>query len=117
MKLYGLRQCSTTQKVIKHLAAKGINIEERIDIRDIPPTKEEIKLAIDSVDGSYRKILNTSGQLYRDLGLKDKLDSMTEDEIIDLLSQEGMLIKRPLIVDRSRVSIGSRENLLDEIWQ
>ncbi|XJS11644.1 Spx/MgsR family RNA polymerase-binding regulatory protein [Aerococcaceae bacterium WGS1372] len=114
--VYGLAHCTTTQKAIKTLEENGIKIKELIDIRETPPTKETIILAIQSQNGNIKKIMNTSGNLYKEMGLKDKLDSMTEDEIIQLLTQHGMLIKRPLITDFHKASVSARNNILEETW-
>ena len=114
--VYGLGHCTTTQKAIKYLANKGIQIKEQIDIRDNPPSKETIRLAIEQVGGNVRKIMNTSGNLYREMELKDKLDTMGVDEVITLLSENGMLIKRPLITDGATVSVSARDSTLDKSW-
>lgn len=116
MKVYGLKHCTTTQKVIKFLSEQGITMPEVIDIREQPPLKEEIALALSQTEGKPRKILNTSGELYRASGLKDKVDDMSVEELVNLLSEEGMLIKRPLIVSDLKVSSGSNEKMLTEIW-
>lgn len=114
--VYGLAHCTTTQKAIKYLEAAGLEIKELIDIRDQPPSEDPIQLAIQSQGGQVRKILNTSGNLYRDMGLKDKLDTMKEDEVIQLLTQNGMLIKRPLITDFTKASVSAREKVLNTVW-
>lgn len=114
--IYGLEQCSTTQKVKKMLEKKGLEFDKIIDIRENPPSKETIQRALKYSDGKYRKIMNSSGELYRELGLKDKLDDMSEEQIIDLLSEKGMLIKRPLITDGKKVSAGSKEADLITFW-
>ncbi|AMC00802.1 putative reductase [Aerococcus viridans] len=116
LKIYGLKQCSTTQKVKKHLEEQGLTFGEIIDIRDQPPVAEEIAWALDQVDGKYTKILNTSGGLYRELGLKDKLTDMSEEAFLALLSEQGMLIKRPLIVGDQVATAGSKVDFLDRIW-
>ena len=116
LKIYGLKQCSTTQKVKKHLEDQGLTFGEIIDIRDQPPMVKEIAWALDQVDGKYTKILNTSGGLYRELGLKDKLTDMSEEAFLDLLSEQGMLIKRPLIVGDEVATAGSKVDFLDRIW-
>ena len=116
LKIYGLKQCSTTQKVKKHLEDQGLTFGEIIDIRDQPPMVKEIAWALDQVDGKYTKILNTSGGLYRELGLKDKLTDMSEESFLALLSEQGMLIKRPLIVGDQVATAGSKVDFLDRIW-
>lgn len=115
--VYGLKQCSTTQKVIKFLEKNGLEIGERLDIRDTPPSKELVQLALAATSGKPRQLMNSSGGLYREMGLKDLLADMSEDEIAELLTQHGMLIKRPFITDGRRVSFGSKEAMLTEIWE
>lgn len=114
--VYGLAHCTTTQKAVKYLEKKGAKIKELIDIRDNPPSKEIIQLAIQANDGNVKKILNTSGNLYKEMGLKDKIDSMTEEEIINLLTENGMLIKRPLITNFEKASVSARDKVLDQVW-
>lgn len=116
LKIYGLKQCSTTQKVKKYLEDKGLTFDEIIDIREQPPRVEEIAWALDQVDGQYTKILNTSGGLYRELGLKDQLADMPKESFLSLLAEHGMLIKRPLIVADQVATAGSKYIFLDEVW-
>lgn len=116
LKIYGLKQCSTTQKVKKHLEDQGLTFGEIIDIRDQPPVAEEIAWALDQVDGKYTKILNTSGGLYRELGLKDQLADMPKETFLALLTAHGMLIKRPLIVADQVATAGSKFAFLDDVW-
>lgn len=114
--VYGLGHCTTTQKAIKYLENAGLEIKELIDIRDNPPSQEIIQLAIDSQGGQIKKILNTSGNLYKEMGLKDKLDTLSEDEIIQLLTENGMLIKRPLITNSHKASVSARDKVLEDTW-
>lgn len=116
LKIYGLKQCSTTQKVKKYLEDKGLTFGELIDIREQPPRAEEIARALDQVDGQYTKILNTSGGLYRELGLKDQLADMPKETFLALLAAHGMLIKRPLIVADQVATAGSKFAFLDDVW-
>ena len=114
--IYGLGHCSTTKKAKKFLMDNGQELGEIIDIRDTPPTKEVIQLAVDNQCGQVKKIINTSGNLYRELSLKDKLPEMTDDEVISLLHEHGMLIKRPLITDGEKATVSAKENVLSQAW-
>lgn len=116
LKIYGLNQCSTTQKVKSYLEDKGLEFGEIIDIRDNPPQVAELSLALKQVEGQYTKILNTSGSLYREMGLKEKLKEMDQTTFLKILSENGMLVKRPLIVAEDRASAGSKEQFLDAVW-
>lgn len=114
---YGLGHCTTSQKAIKIIETKGKIVADKIDIRENPPSEALIRAAIQQFDNKPRKIMNTSGELYRQLGLKDKLDGMELDQIVELLAENGMLIKRPFVTDGHRFSVGAREKDLDLVWK
>lgn len=110
MKFYRYKKCGTCVKALKWLEANQINVEI-LEIRDTPPNLSELKQALNSYNGEIKKLLNTSGQDYRSLGLKDKLPKMSDDEVLALLSKNGNLVKRPfLIVDQSTVLCGFKED-------
>lgn len=90
-------KCSTCQKAKKWLDDNNIEYTLR-DIVLETPTEEELTKWINESGLDIKKFFNTSGMKYRELGLKDKLDSMSFEEKVKLLSSDGMLIKRPLIV-------------------
>lgn len=90
-------KCSTCQKAKKWLDENGVEYTLR-DIVLETPTEEELSIWIKESGLDIKKFFNTSGMKYRELGLKDKLDNMSFDEKVKLLSSDGMLIKRPLIV-------------------
>lgn len=117
IKFYGLKNCSTCRKAEKWLKNNDLEIDDYIDIRDNPPAKADLLRALSQTEGQPRQIINTSGKLYRELELKDKLDDMSDGEIIDLLSKNGMLIKRPFIVDAERLSVGGKEEILESAWK
>lgn len=117
IKFYGLKNCSTCRKAQAFLENQGLEIDEYLDIRETPPAKAEILRALDQTEGNPRKILNSSGKLYREMELKDKLDDMPDGELVDLLAKNGMLIKRPFIVDDKRLSVGGREEVLAQVWK
>lgn len=101
-------KCTTCQKAKKWLDAAGISYEER-HIKEDPPTAAELGAWHRQSGLPLRRFFNTSGQLYRSLELKDKLPQMSEDEQLRLLSSDGMLVKRPLLIDGDRVLVGFRE--------
>ncbi len=103
------KKCSTCLKAKKFLDTHNIKYEER-DITSENPTKEEIKLWSEKYQIDVKKLFNTSGILYRELNLKDKINSMTFDELIATLSQNGMLVKRPLLIMDDDILIGFKEN-------
>ena len=101
-------RCSTCQKAKKWLEDRGIEFTDR-NIVEQNPTKEELKAWYDKSDLDIKRFFNTSGMKYREMGLKDKLPSMSTDEMLDLLSTDGMLVKRPVLVSDDFVITGFRE--------
>lgn len=99
------RKCSTCVKALKWLEAKGISYEERAIVEN-NPTYEELKEWYEKSDLPLKRFFNTSGMKYRELKLKDKLPDMSEDEQLELLATDGMLVKRPVIVDNDVVLTG-----------
>lgn len=107
-------KCSTCQKAKKWLEEHNIAHEERHIVEDCP-TKEELKKWIDQSGYPTKKFFNTSGLKYKELNLKEKLESMTEEEKIELLSSNGMLVKRPILITDSKILVGFREKEWEEI--
>ena len=107
-------KCSTCQKAKDWLKRKNLEFEER-NIKTNNPTYEDLKNWLAESDLPIRKFFNTSGLLYKSLELKDKLPNMTEDEQLKLLSADGMLVKRPLLIGDSFVLIGFKESEWDRI--
>jgi arsenate reductase len=107
-------KCSTCIKAKKYLEENNIIFELRDIVMDTPSV-EELKKYISLSGKDIRKFFNTSGLKYRELGLKDKLNFMSDDEMINLLASDGMLIKRPLLVLNDNVLIGFREKEWSEI--
>ncbi len=95
MKLYCYTNCGTCRKAKKFLDARGIAYQE-IPIREQPPTKTELKKMITKC--TINKILNTSSKTYRDLNMKEKRETYSVKELIDLLATNGNLIKRPFAI-------------------
>ena len=91
------RKCSTCMKALKWLDEHGISYEERA-IKEENPTYEELKKWYTKSELPLKKFFNTSGMLYKEMGLKDKLKDMSEDEQLKLLATDGMLVKRPLVI-------------------
>ena len=101
-------KCSTCKKAKKWLEDNKIEFEDRHIIENTP-TVEELKRWIKMSDKDIKKWFNTSGLKYKELNLKDKLPLMSDDENIELLSTDGMLIKRPILVLENKVLIGFKE--------
>ena len=98
-------KCSTCQKAKKWLDEHQISYEDR-HIVENNPTFEELKDWYERSCLPLKKFFNTSGMLYKEMKLKDKLQEMSEEEQLKLLATNGMLVKRPLIVDDDRVLTG-----------
>lgn len=101
-------KCSTCVKAKKWLEAKGIDFSERHIVED-NPCKEELSDFYKKSGQPLKKLFNTSGILYREMGLKDRLPDMSEDEMLELLSTNGKLVKRPLLVGEDFTLIGFKE--------
>lgn len=101
-------KCSTCKKAEKWLKEHNMEYESR-HIKEENPTKEELEEWIARSGLPVRRFFNTSGMLYREMGLKDKLGEMSEEEQIALLATDGMLVKRPLLVTENTVKVGFKE--------
>ena len=101
-------KCSTCKRAKKYLEEQGVAFEDRHIVED-RPTADELKAWIGRSGSPVKKFFNTSGMKYRELGLKEKLPEMSEDEQIQLLASDGMLVKRPLIVEDDRILVGFKE--------
>lgn len=98
-------KCSTCKKAQKWLEEKGKKFEVR-NIKENNPTSEEISEWHKASGLPLKRFFNTSGNLYKEMGLKDKLADMSEEEQIRLLSTDGMLVKRPILVEGDTVLVG-----------
>lgn len=101
-------KCTTCQKARKWLDENGIEYELR-DIKENNPTLSELSEWYNTSGLSLRKFFNTSGLLYKSLELKNKLPSMTDEEMLSLLATDGMLVKRPLLIGDDFVLVGFKE--------
>ena len=107
-------KCTTCKRAKKWLDEKGVDYTERHIVED-NPTAEELKTWHEKSGLPLKRFFNTSGMKYRELGLKDKLKDMSEEEQYALLSSDGMLVKRPIIVtDDGKVLVGFKEKEWEE---
>ena len=111
----GYPKCSTCQKAEKFLRAHGCNAPMR-DIKAEKPTAEELRAWHTKSGLPLKRFFNTSGMLYRELGLKDKLPAMTEEEQYAVLASDGMLVKRPLLITKDCVLTGFRAEEWAELF-
>ncbi|SMF75138.1 arsenate reductase [Paenibacillus uliginis N3/975] len=114
--VYQYPKCSTCRNAVKWLQNEGHDLTLR-HIKDEPPTPEELAELIDKSGFELKKFFNTSGEVYKQMSLKDKLPSMPVEEQIKLLSSNGMLIKRPIVSDGTRVTVGFKEELFKDAWK
>jgi len=110
--IYAYAKCSTCRDALKWLDQHDIPHEVRA-IRQAPPKAAELESALKIMAGDLRKIFNTSGKDYRELGLKDRLPTLTEAQAIALLSENGNLVKRPLAIGGGMALAGFKP----EIWR
>ena len=115
IKLYGYPKCSTCKNAEKYLKGKGIKYEY-INISESVPTKSELEKYIDLSNKEIKSFFNTSGLMYRNLNLKDKLENMSNNDKLDLLSSNGMLIKRPLLISATKVLVGFKEKEWEDFF-
>ena len=101
-------KCSTCQKARKFLENNNLEYSS-VHIVENPPTPETLANLIKLSGLDIKKFFNTSGMVYRELGLKDKLATMITEEKLELLSKNGMLIKRPILFNDSTVIVGFKE--------
>ncbi len=99
-------KCTTCKKAKKWLEEQNLTVEER-DIKENPPTYMELRRWYQVSGLPLKKFFNTSGLLYKSMNLKDKLKDMSEEEQLQLLATDGMLVKRPILVDGDNIYIGS----------
>lgn len=115
LKVYQYARCGTCRKAIKHLQEQGHELD-LIDITAEPPSAEELEQLIRLSGLEAAKFFNTSGQVYKEMNLKDTVKSMPEEEKIRLLSSNGWLIKRPIVTDGERATVGYNAEKYNEIW-
>lgn len=116
IKFYGYKRCSTSKKAQKWLDQHHIEYEYQ-DLVEKPPKQEDLLKWLNKFqDRGLRYFFNTSGQVYRQMHLKDQIDSMSIEEAAILLSQNGKLIKRPLVTDGKKLTCGFKENTYEKVW-
>ncbi|MFT4412918.1 arsenate reductase family protein [Fredinandcohnia humi] len=113
---YWYPKCGTCRNAKKWLEEQQLPFEE-IHIVENPPSKEQLEKMFKNSGLELKKFFNTSGQKYRELGIKDKVNTASEDELLELLASDGMLIKRPLVTDGSRVTVGFDEKQYEDTWK
>lgn len=113
MKLYIYAKCSTCKDAVRFLEKTGKKFTA-VEITKTPPTLDELKSMLAFQGGQIRKLFNTSGLLYKEMQLKDKLPNFTEDEALKLLTVQGMLVKRPFLLGKDFGLVGFNEQKWSE---
>lgn len=114
-KFYCYSKCSTCKKAKKWLDAHGVQYDSQ-DLVEQPPAKEDLLKWMSNSSQPLRYFFNTSGQHYRQQNLKEKLPDMTVQKAAELLSQDGKLIKRPLMVEGDKLTCGFKEEVYEKNW-
>jgi arsenate reductase len=115
LKMYGYKKCGTCKKAEKYLESTGKKYDF-IDITLNPPSLKELTQIFKSSGLPINKLFNVSGELYRSMEIKNKLPQMSEEKALQLLSQYGKLIKRPIVTDGKKVTIGMKEEEFEKVW-
>lgn len=106
-------RCTTCRKAKKYLEENNIDFVDRHIVEE-NPSKDELKEWLNKSGLPIKKFFNTSGVLYREMQLKDKVKELSEDELLDILASNGMLVKRPIVVKDNTVLVGFKEEEWNE---
>jgi arsenate reductase len=112
---YWYPKCGTCRNAKKWLENHNISFEA-VNIVESPPSREELESLYQQSGLELKKLFNTSGMKYRELGLKDKMKTASEKELLDFLASDGMLIKRPVLTDGHKASFGFKEEEYEQKW-
>jgi arsenate reductase len=113
LKFYGYRRCGTCRKALAWLDDHGVDYRF-VDITETPPPKTLLRALLQ--EHEPRALFNTSGQQYRELGMKDRLPTLSRSEAVDLLAANGKLCKRPLVTDGTRHTVGFQPDRFAAVW-
>jgi arsenate reductase len=113
---YGYKKCDTCRKAEKALAKLGREYAF-VDITENPPSRAALKKIVDQSGAELKKFFNTSGVQYKELNIKDKVPGMGEAEILAMLAGNGRLLKRPLVTDGAKSTVGFDEAAFGKAWK
>lgn len=114
-KIYSYTKCSTCRRALSFLKSRDLEVEV-VDITETPPTLVELKKML-AQTGDVKKLFNTSGVQYRELGISTKLKTMSTDQALKLLSENGRLVKRPFLISAEHALVGFDEKAWNESFQ
>jgi len=115
-KFYHYAKCSTCRKAEQWLKKRGNDLDS-VDITANPPGRDQLKTILKASGKPITALLNTSGVQYRLLNMKEKVKTLTEDQLLSLLSKNGRLLKRPLVWENSKATIGFKEDEFQKTWR
>lgn len=113
---YGYKKCSTCRKAEQVLSKAGVAYKF-VDITQEPPQAATIKKVAQQAQRTLRQMFNTSGVVYREKKIKDRVADLTDNEIGSLLAEDGRLIKRPIVTDGSRSTVGFTPDEFSSTWR
>lgn len=113
---YWYPNCGSCKKAKKWFEDNEISYNA-IHIVEDTPSKDEIRSLIEKSGLPPRRFFNTSGRVYREQNMKDKLPDATLEEMVEYLASDGMLIKRPIVTDGEQVTVGFKEDQFEETWK
>ncbi|MDR6554552.1 arsenate reductase [Paenibacillus qinlingensis] len=116
MKVYGYDKCGTCRSTVKWLKAHDIEITEQVPLFETPPSAIELAELLKRSGLEIKKFFNTSGEVYKEMNLKDKLPGMSQEQMLELLASNGRLIKRPIVTDGHKVTVGFKEEAFKDVW-
>ncbi len=112
---YWYPKCGTCRNAKKWLDQHDVAYTE-VHIVENPPSQSQLEEMLEKSGLEIKKFFNTSGQKYRELGMKDKIKTASKSELLELLASDGMLIKRPLMTDGEKVTVGFKEDEYEKAW-
>ncbi|TKC15394.1 arsenate reductase family protein [Robertmurraya kyonggiensis] len=112
---YWYPKCGTCRNAKKWLDAHNVAYQD-VHIVENTPSREELEKLYKKSGIDLKKFFNTSGMKYRELGLKDKVKTASDDELLEILATDGMLIKRPLLTDGEKVTLGFKEEEYEKFF-
>ena len=116
LKFYGYKKCNTCRSAEKVLTKLG-KTYEFVDITVAPPSQAALKKIVAQSGAELKKFFNTSGVQYKELNIKDKVGGMTETQILAMLAANGRLLKRPLVTDGEKSTVGFDEAGFPKTWK
>lgn len=115
LKIYTYKNCGTCRKAVRWLDDKGISYRE-FPIREVPPSRAELKKMLKAMNGDIKKLFNTSGMDYRKLNMKELLPELSEKDALELLTTNGNLVKRPFVLGDGAATAGFKEETWEELF-